>query len=278
MRKIFGMIAIASAIGLSSSAQGLKTPAPSPTTQVKQDFGMSSIEINYSRPAMKGRKIFGDVVPFGKVWRTGANSATTLQFGDAVTIGNVLIPAGKYGLLSIPDANTWTLIITKQTNVTSPAAYVMDQDIVRVTVPVTAISPALENFTIQLNNITANTCNLLIQWDKTQVALPISTDIDTRIMADIDKGMQSDKKPYFAAAVYYMENQKDLNKALEWFNVACNESPKAYWVWYQKAVCLSKLGKKQDAIDIATKAMELAKEGKNDDYVVLNQKLIKSLQ
>lgn len=278
MRKTFGLIAIVCAIHLTSSAQNVKTPAPSPTTQVKQDFGLSSIEINYSRPTKKGRKIFGDLVPFGKVWRTGANSATTLQFGDPVTIGGVLIPAGKYGLLSIPDAKNWTLIITKQTNVTSPAAYVQDQDIVRVSVPVTAIQPAVENFTIQVNNITPNACNILIQWDNTQVALPITTDIDSRIMADIEKGMQSEKKPYFAAAVYYMDNQKDLNKALEWFTIACNESPKAYWVWYQKALCLSKLGKKAEAIETAQKSILLAKDGKNDDYVVLNENLIKSLK
>ena len=110
----------------------LTTPAPSPTQTIKQNFGLSSVELSYSRPGMKGRKIFGDLVPFGKVWRTGANQATTLTFGEEVTIGGTKVPAGKYGLLTIPDKKSWTIIITKQTDVTSPAAYKQDQDVVRV--------------------------------------------------------------------------------------------------------------------------------------------------
>src|SRR5438105_4596992 len=115
-----------------SHAQQLKTPAPSPTQTIKQDFGLSAIELSYSRPGIKDRKIFGDLVPFGKVWRTGANSATILTFGDEVTIGGQKIPAGKYGLLSIPDKSNWTIIITKQLDVTSPAAYKAENDVVRV--------------------------------------------------------------------------------------------------------------------------------------------------
>src|SRR5690349_24031322 len=127
----------------------LKTPAPSSTQTIKQDFGLGSIELSYSRPGMKGRKIFGDVVPFGKVWRTGANGATTLTFGDDVTIGGTKVPAGKYGLLSIPDKDNWTLIITKQLNVTSPAAYKAENDVVRVTVKPIELRYDIENFTIQ---------------------------------------------------------------------------------------------------------------------------------
>ena len=110
----------------------LKTPAPSPTQTIKQDFGLSSIELAYSRPGVKGRKIFGDIVPFGNVWRTGANNATLITFGDEVTIGGTKVAAGKYGLLTIPEKNSWTIIISKQTDVTSPAAYKQDMDVVRV--------------------------------------------------------------------------------------------------------------------------------------------------
>src|SRR5205809_6731358 len=131
MRKI--IFAIAAVCALSAvQSQTIKTPLPSPPQTIKQDFGISSIELSYSRPGVKGRNVFGDLVPFGKVWRTGANNATTISFGDDVMIGATKIPAGKYGLLTIPDKDKWTLIITKQLDVTSPAAYKQDQDVVRV--------------------------------------------------------------------------------------------------------------------------------------------------
>src|SRR5438046_5878334 len=115
-------------------AQELRTPQPSPTQEVKQNFGLSSIELSYSRPGMKGRKIFGDLVPYGKVWRTGANQATTITFGDDIMFGDKKVPAGKYGLLTIPGENEWTVILTKQLDVTQPAAYKQDQDVARVSV------------------------------------------------------------------------------------------------------------------------------------------------
>jgi hypothetical protein len=129
-------------------AQPIKTPAPSTTQTVKQEFGLSTVELSYSRPNMKGRKIFGDLVPYNAVWRTGANGATTLTFGDEVTIGGTKIAAGKYGLLTIPGATEWTIIITKQTDVTSPAAYKQDQDVVRVKVAPIELPMTIESFTV----------------------------------------------------------------------------------------------------------------------------------
>ncbi|HEY4207846.1 MAG TPA: DUF2911 domain-containing protein, partial [Puia sp.] len=115
-----------------TTAQSIRIPQPSPPQFVKQDFGLSAIELSYSRPGVKDRTIFGDLVPYGKVWRTGANQATTLTFGDEVTIGDKKIPAGKYGLLTIPGKDEWTIIITHQLDVTNPAAYKEDQDVVRL--------------------------------------------------------------------------------------------------------------------------------------------------
>src|SRR5207253_7847768 len=139
MKKL--ILAISAAFIISAAgAQTLKTPAPSPTQTIKQDFGLSSIELSYSRPSVKGRKIFGALVPFGNVWRTGANSATTLTFGDDVMINGKKIAAGKYGLLSIPNNDNWTLIITKQLDVTSPAAYKQENDVVRMDVKPVNIS------------------------------------------------------------------------------------------------------------------------------------------
>ncbi len=259
-------------------AQSIKTPPPSPPQFVRQDFGISNIELSYSRPGVKGRSIFGDLVPYGKVWRTGANQATTLTFGDDVTIGDSRIPAGKYGLLTIPGADEWTIIITHQLDVTSPAAYKQDQDVVRVKVKPMSMPFSVETFTIFFGDVTANSCNLSLCWDKTIVMLPIKTDIDSRVMTQIDNAMNKDNHPYFTAALYYLDNGKDLNKALEWFDKAIAQDPTAFYAVYQKARCQAKMGKKQDAIATAKKSIELSKQAQNADYVSLNEKLIASLQ
>jgi hypothetical protein len=279
MNKLFVCLVLTACLYQSSHAQTIKTPPPSPPQFVKQDFGLSSIELSYSRPGMKGRKIFGDLVPFGKVWRTGANQATTLTFGDPVTIGGTTIPAGKYGLLSIPGADEWTLIITHQLDVTNPAAYKQDQDIVRVQAKTFQLPFPMENFSILFADITPSSCNLQLIWENTVVALPITTDVDTRVMAQIDNTMNKDTHPYFNAAMYYLDNGKDLGKALEWFDKAIAQDPAGnnFFIVYQKARCLAKMGRKAEAKTTAQKGIELAKQANNSDYVALNEKLIATL-
>jgi hypothetical protein len=276
MKKLL-LIACSFSLLLSAEAQ-LKTPAPSPTQTIKQDFGLSSVELSYSRPGIKKRKLYTDIAPAGKVWRTGANSATTLTFGDEVTIGGIVIPAGKYGLLSIPDKKNWVLIISKQTDVTSPAAYKQDMDIVRIITKVKKAESSVETFTMQFANVKPNSCELHLMWDKSEVSLPITTDVDGKVMATIEKEMKGDKPPYFQAAVYYMDNGKDLNQALAWFNKAVEAQPDAYWIQHQWANCLAKLGKKNEAKAAAERSKELAIKAKNDDYVKLNDKLLADLK
>jgi hypothetical protein len=260
------------------NAQTLKTPQPSTTQTIKQDFGIGNIELSYSRPGVKGRKIFGDLVPFGKVWRTGANNATTLTFSDSVRIGGVTIAPGKYGLLTIPNKDQWTIIISSQTDVTNPAAYKQEKDVARVTAKPTFLKEPLETFTMQFANVKSTSADLNIMWDNVAVSLPIATDIDNKIMAQINNLLNRDNRPYYQAAMYYMETGKDLNQALTWFDKAIEQNPRAYWVYHQKANALAKLGKKEDAKTTAQKSMDLAKEEKNDDYVELNKKLLDSLK
>jgi len=278
MRKLLTLVSLSGLLCLSAQAQQIKTPAPSAPQFVKQDFGLSSIELSYSRPGIRGRTIFGDLVPYGKVWRTGANNATTLTFGDDVTIGGQLVKAGKYGLLTIPGATEWTLIITRQLDVTSPTAYKQDQDVVRVQAKPEELPFSVETFSIIFGNITSSSCDLQLIWDKTVVTLPIKADVDSKIMAQIDNSMNKDNRPYYNAAYYYLENGKDLNKALEWFNKATEQDPTAFYAFYQKARCQAKLGKKQEAIATAKKSIELSQKAGSPDYVALNEKLIKSLQ
>src|SRR6478672_8949335 len=176
MRKIiFGIISIAITFYVSSKSLKMTTTRPKKT--IKQDFGISSVELSYSRPGVKGRKVFGDLVPYGKVWRTGANNATTIDFADDVTIGGTKVPAGKYGLLTIPDKDNWKVIITKQLEVTNPADYKQESDLVRVDVKPTTMKDKMETFTMQFANVKSSTCELQIMWENTAVVVPISSDV-----------------------------------------------------------------------------------------------------
>lgn len=277
MKKIVLVVMVACALCTELSAQ-LRTPQASPTQTIKQNFGLSDIEISYSRPGMRGRKIFGDLVPFGNVWRTGANQATTVTFGEEVTIGGKKVPAGKYGLLSIPAKDTWTVILSSQVNVTSPDAYKNDSDIVRVTAKPTSLRDPVETFTIQVANIKPNSCDINMMWGNTSVSLPVKVDVDAKVMAQIDQSMSSDKPAYFEAASYYFDNGKDIKKAKEWVQKAVDDNPKAFWVAHLMAKIHAKSGDKAGAIAAAKKSIELAKEAKNNDYVALNEKLLTTLK
>jgi len=262
----------------SADAQQFRTPQPSTSQTIKQDFGIGSIELSYSRPGIRGRKVYGDLVPYGNVWRTGANNATTLTFSEEVMIGGTKVPAGKYGLLSIPNKDNWTLILTKQLDVTSPAAYKQESDVVRVNVKPVTLKEPVETFTMQFANVKNASTDLQIMWDNVAVSLPITMDVDNKVMAQINNVMNRDNRPYFQAAMYYLENGKDLNQAIAWLDKAIEQNPNHFWVHHQRANALARAGKKAEARVAAQKSMELAKEANNGDYVRLNEKLLADLK
>ncbi len=274
----FVLVIISFTIAFSVSSQSIKMPPASPPQTIKQDFGISAIELSYSRPGVKGRKVFGDLVPYGKVWRTGANSATTIDFASDVTVGETKVAAGKYGLLTIPDKDNWTIIISKQLDVTNPADYKQESDAARVNVKPMTLKDKMETFTMQFANVKPSTCELQMMWENTAVALPISSDVETVVMKEIDEAMNKDNRPYFQAALYYLNNGKDLNQAVAWFDKAIAQQPDGFWIYHQKANALAKLGKKEEAKASAEKSIALAKEAKNDDYVQLNEKLLAQLK
>lgn len=262
-----------------AGAQQLTTPQPSPTQTIKQNFGLSSIELSYSRPGMKGRKIFGDLVPYGQVWRTGANAATTLTFADDVTIGGKAIPAGKYGLLTIPGEKDWTVIISKQTDVTAASAYKQDQDMVRMRVTPFMLPFPIETFTISFDDVKGNSCNLGMMWDKVYLSFSISTDVDGKVMKAIDNIMNKDNRPYYSAASYYYDNGKDMNQALAWVNKAVEAAPNAQpWVHTLKTRILAKLGKKDDAMAAAKNAIRVAQATNNPEFVKQNEDIMATLK
>lgn len=275
-RKLFLLLLFCASL-FSLDAQQLKVPAPSPTQTLQQDFGISSVQIIYSRPGMKGRKIFGDLVPYGKVWRTGANSATRVKFNDDVNFGGQPLKAGEYALYTIPGENEWDIIVNKGSE-NWGTDYKQEDDILRVKAKPVKLDDMVETFTLQMENIKPTSADLNIMWEKTAVAVPITVDNDKKIMAQIDDLINKDNKPYYGAAMYYLNSGKDLDQAVTWFNKALEQDPNAYWVHHQKANALAKLGKKDEAKQAAAKSMELAKAQNNPDYVKLNEKLLASLK
>jgi tetratricopeptide (TPR) repeat protein len=181
-------------------------------------------------------------------------------------------------LLTIPDRDNWTIVITKQLDVTNPADYKPEMDIARATVKPMTRKEKVETFTMQFAEVKPSTCELHMMWENTAVAIPISTDVESVVMKQINDAMNKDNRPYFQSAMYYLDNGKDLNQAVAWFDKAIEQQPDAYWVYHQRANALARLGKKDDAKASAQKSMQLAKEAKNDDYVRLNEKLLAQLQ
>lgn len=278
MKKTLMIVVMAAMLPFALAAQALRTPAASPVQTIKQEVGIGSLELSYSRPSMKGRKIFGTLEKYGMVWRTGANNATVLTTTEEITIGGTKLPAGKYGLLSIPDPKEWTFIISKQTDVTNADAYKIDQDIVRVKVKTEKLPVKVETLTMQFGNLTNKSCDLLLMWEDVSLKLPITTEFDSKVMAQIEENMKTDKPAYFAAAVYYSDNNKDINKALEWINKAVAQQPDAFYIVYQQANIHAKAGKKAEALAAAKKSLELSKVAKNDQYIAMNEKLLAQLK
>jgi hypothetical protein len=263
------------AFSAAANAQQLKTPAASPTQTIDQAFGLSNIKIEYSRPGIKGRTVYGDLVPYGKIWRTGANASTKITFGDTVKVEGNMVKPGTYALLTIPGKEEWTIMFYKDLNLGGDvASYKQEDELFRFKAKPTAISPKVETFTINVSDITPNSANIELVWENTRVAFNVTTDIDTRIMKNIDASLEKDSRPYFSAANYYYENNKDLKKALEWTDIAISQNPKAYYMVHLKAKILMKMKDYKGAIAAAEQSMALAKEAKSEDYIRLNEKLI----
>ena len=256
----------------------VKMPAPSPTQTIKQDFGMGNIELTYSRPAAKDRKIFGDLVPYNKLWRTGANGATIIRFSEPVEIKGKKVDTGSYALYTIPGADSWEIILNKDLKNWGVDGYKESEDVVRVSVTPMNMGSKMESFTMQFADIKPESCELHIMWEKTAVAIPITTNIREKVKAQIEEALKSDKKPYWQAAQFYNEYEKNSAKALEYASKAAEANPKAFWIFLYKARIQKDMGDNDGAMQSAKKSLELATEAKNDDYIKMNEELIKKLK
>jgi hypothetical protein len=276
MKQFFVSVLFVAASLVGYAQGGLKLPALSPTAKISQDFSISNIEISYSRPSMRGRKIFGDVVPYGKIWRTGANAATKIKFGEDVEIAGQKIKAGEYAMYSMPDKDQWRIILNTGTGNWGADGYSKENDVARFTVKSIAMETEVQTFTIDISDITFTTCKIELMWEKTKVVLPVTAHNGEAVETNIDKAINHPQPlPYFQAANYYYETNQKTDIASSYVNKALEQDPKAFYIWYLKARIERRKGNNDEAISAAKKSMEMAKGSANEgEYIANNTKLI----
>ena len=256
-------------------------PQASPSAKIAQKVGLTDVTVDYSRPSTKDRKIFGELVPYGQVWRTGANGATVLSFSTDVIIDGKNIPAGQYALYAIPGKSEWTMILSKNIKLWGAIGYDQNEDLIRFNTKPEKLSKKAETFEISFANMTDTGSDISLKWENTRVDFRIETEVDPLVMAQIKEfvidGDSSDPSLLYSAASYYYTNNKDINQAYSWINESVDADPK-YWTMHLKAKIEAALGKKTEAVETATEAIDLAEEAGNPDYVGLNERLIKSLR
>ncbi len=255
-------------------AQDLKIPQPSTSQRIVQEFGLGQIEITYSRPNTKGRKIFDGMEPYGKVWRTGANSATKIKLTDTFQVEGHSLAPGTYSLFTIPGAREWTVIINKTADQWGAYSYDSTKDLFRFTVKAAKLDKKLETFTIQFANAFNDHCDMELLWENTILTIRWETDVDSRVMANIDQAMKGERKPYYFSAIYYYNHNKDMNKALAWINEFEKAQPNADNAKYWKAKIQLKMGDKAAAIATAREGVKMATSDGDTEYIRLNKEVL----
>ncbi|OMP29920.1 DUF2911 domain-containing protein [Mangrovimonas sp. DI 80] len=255
------------------------TPQSSPACKLEQKVGLTDISIQYSRPGVKGRTVFGDLVPYDKLWRTGANKNTIITFSDDVTFGNQTVKAGSYALFTKPGKSLWEVYLYSDTeNWGTPQKWDESKVAAIIKAKASPMSFNVESFSFDINNITNSSATLEIFWEKTYVAIPFEVPTDTKVLASINEALAGSPKAedYFAASVYYYQEGKDIKQAKEWIDksMAMSSEP-AFWQLRQQSLIYAKAGDKDGAIALAKKSMEEAKAAGNDDYVKMNMDSLK---
>lgn len=255
----------------------IQTPPPSPGSELTQMVGLTEVVVKYSRPSMKGRTIFGDLVPFDKVWRTGANANTTVSFSDPVTVGEAALPAGTYALYTKPGQESWEVYFyTDSNNGGLPAQWDDAKVAASVSVPVYNMSDQVETFTITIDDLTNNGASIGLMWANTYVAVPFGVPTREKAMRSIESAMRGPgANDYYAAASYYHEEGQDLQKAREWIDKAVSMNGDAFWMSRRQSLIYAALGDTKGAIEAAKKSLEAAKKAGNADYVKMNEDSIR---
>lgn len=263
----------------------ISMPAPSPAGKVYAKVGLTDIDISYSRPKVKGRKIFGEgedyLLPFGKIWRTGANSGTIITIDKDLTVEGKNLPAGEYMIITFPGKDAWEFIFYKDKSIGgNMAKHKVEDEQLRVSVKPTRLTEAVETMTFNISDISEDNTTAAIElaWENTSVKVAISTNFDEEIMADIAKKTKVNTNNYSAAANYYFNNDKDLDQALEWMNLSIEANPDAFWNIHTKAQMQAKKGDVKGAIATCEESLAKAKAADSDfGYIKLNEDLIAEL-
>ena len=265
----------------SFSFSQINTPQPSPLAQIEQIVGLTEIEVEYSRPSMRGREIFGNLVPYNRIWRTGANASTKISFSTNVEINGQMVEAGKYSVFTVPNEPEWEFILYDDTSVRGVPRDWDDKNVVLSTMVEIKKYPdpiSIETFTISFDALNNNYAVMSMMWD--DVYVPVTINVPTRdvVEKNIQKVMSEDptSSDYYAAAVYYMQENVNLSMAVKWMDKAMemSENPQ-FWQLRQQSLIYAANGDLKGAIRIAKKSLEAAKAANNQDYIKMNKDSIK---
>ena len=258
----------------------ISAPAPSPSSTLKQKVGLTDVTVKYSRPGMKGRTIFGDLVPYGKTWRTGANANTTVTFSTDVTIADGNVAAGTYALYSVPNKDSWEIMLySDNENWGNPKEWDDAKVVAKAKVNVTKMPMKIESFTITVDDLTNTSGVLGLLWEDVYVGLPFTVPTDKGVMASIEEVMKGEPndRAYYDAAQYFMSANKDVNQAKAWIDKAVEmtkDKPK-FWYLRQQSLIHAKAGSKETAIAAAKESLKHAEKAGNEGYVKMNKASLK---
>jgi len=284
MKKLFSAIFFLTAFLAEAQVQ---VPSSSPAASVSTVVGLTDVKVEYSRPRAKGRKIFGDgaiaVVPYGKIWRTGANSGTKISFSDDVKVEGVAVPKGEYLIFTWPGSVEWTISLYKDLKIGGNTEdYKAENEVANFKVRSSRLTEKVDMFTINITDLSENskTAKVQLAWENTSVKFGIAVDFDAKVMKSIEAGTKVSAGSYASAAIYYAENGKDLNQSLTWINEAIKINPDAFWYIHQKAKIQAKMGDAKGARETANASIALAKANKDGDfgYVKLNEDFLKTIK
>lgn len=274
---LFTLIASVGTI-LTTTAQ-LQTPKESPGAKIEQKVGLTDIKIEYSRPSKNDRVIFGELVPFDQVWRTGANENTKFTTSDVVIFGKDTLKAGTYALYTKPGKDSWEILFyTDATNWGTPEKWDDTKVAMKVSAKTSALSSVVETFSISIDNLEMESAGLTFTWDKTSVSVPFKVATSARVMANIDKVMAGPTaNDYYRSASYYFSEKKDLKQALVWItkSIEMQGNYDSYWILRTKALIQAELGDKKGALETINLSLESAKKQQDQHYIDLNNASIK---
>lgn len=264
---------------LGTAEAQLQAPAASPNAKVIYNVGLSEVHVDYNRPSMKDRTVFGDLVPFGEGWRTGANASTKVTFSDDVTIMGNELAAGTYSLFSVPNEGSWEIMFHSNLRHNTPGGRDAEEDALVITVIPMHMDFTMETFTVTVNNLRNSSADILLMWENTAVAIPFEVDTDTKVMANIERVLAGPTgRDYYVAASYYFEEGKDLDQALAWMDKSIELDGDRFWVLRTKALIQKDLGHYDAAIKTLEKSSKLAEEWGNAGYPRMNAETIAEIK